>query len=98
MILPDDFWVRIKPVQRLHQRLYAAGMGWVIGWFVLLLTHTGRKSGKRYLTPLQYEKINGAYYVGAGAACAPTGSEMSLLTGACTYRLVVTRSTAWPSR
>jgi deazaflavin-dependent oxidoreductase (nitroreductase family) len=66
MILPDDFWVRIKPVQRLHQRLYAAGMGWVIGWFVLLLTHTGRKSGKRYLTPLQYEKINGAYYVGAG--------------------------------
>jgi deazaflavin-dependent oxidoreductase (nitroreductase family) len=32
----------------------------------LLLTHTGRKSGTRYVTPLQYEKIDGSYWVGAG--------------------------------
>ncbi len=66
MILPDEFWVRIKPIQRIHQKLYAVGMGWLIGRFILLLTHTGRKSGKRYVTPLQYERIAGAYYVGAG--------------------------------
>ncbi len=66
MILPDEFWLRIKPVQRVHRRLYASGMGWLIGRFILLLTHTGRRSGQRYVTPLQYEKIDGAYYVGAG--------------------------------
>ena len=66
MILPDDFWAKIRPVQRIHQRLYASGRGWMIGWIILLLTHTGRRSGKRYTTPLQYEKIDGLYYVGAG--------------------------------
>lgn len=66
MIVSDDFWVRIRNVQRIHQRLYASGKGWIIGWIILLLEHTGRKSGKRYVTPLQYEKIDGAYYVGAG--------------------------------
>ena len=56
----------MKNVQRIHQRLYASGRGWIIGKFILLLTHTGRKSGTRYVTPLQYEKIKGAYSVGAG--------------------------------
>lgn len=56
----------MKNVQRLHRRLYAGGKGWIVGKFILLLTHTGRKSGTRYATPLQYEKIAGAYYVGAG--------------------------------
>ncbi len=66
MIVSDDFWFRIKKVQHIHQRLYAAGKGWLIGWIILLLEHTGRKSGTKYVTPLQYEKIEGAYYVGAG--------------------------------
>ena len=66
MTLPDEFWERIKPVKRLHLRLYATGYGWVIGRFILLLTHTGRKTGQSYVTPLQYERIDGAYYVGAG--------------------------------
>lgn len=65
MILSDNFWTRIKPIQRIHQRLYAAGRGWIIGWLILLITHTGRRSGSQYDTPLQYEKIDGAYYVGA---------------------------------
>lgn len=66
MILPDSFWSRIKNVQRIHQCLYSAGMGWLVGWIILMLEHTGRKSGMTYFTPLQYEKIYGLYYVGAG--------------------------------
>ena len=56
----------MKNVQRIHLRLYASGKGWIIGNFILLLTHTGRKSGTRYVTPLQFEKMNGVYCVGAG--------------------------------
>lgn len=66
MIVPDEFWTRIRKVQRIHQRLYASGMGWLVGWIILLLEHNGRKSGKRYATPLQYEKMDGLFYVGAG--------------------------------
>jgi len=33
---------------------------------VLLLTTTGRKSGLPRTTPLQYEEIDGVYYVGSG--------------------------------
>jgi deazaflavin-dependent oxidoreductase (nitroreductase family) len=56
----------MKNVQRIHRRLYASGRGWIIGKFILLLTHTGRKSGTHYVTPLQYEITEGAYCVGAG--------------------------------
>jgi len=66
MILPDEFWSKIKNVQRIHQRLYSVGKGWMVGWMILLLEHTGRKSGKKYATPLQYENIDGLFYVGAG--------------------------------
>jgi deazaflavin-dependent oxidoreductase (nitroreductase family) len=64
-MIPDQFWSQIKNVQRIHQRLYDSGKGWIVGWLILLLRHTGRKSGKQYATPLQYEKIDGAYYIGA---------------------------------
>lgn len=65
-MIPDTFWSRMKRVQAIHKRLYDSGKGWIIGKIILLLTHTGRKSGSAYVTPLQYEKIDGAYYVGAG--------------------------------
>jgi deazaflavin-dependent oxidoreductase (nitroreductase family) len=68
-MIPDKFWHQIKNVQRIHQRLYDVGMGWLVGWLILLLCHTGRKSGKRYATPMQYEKIGGNYYVGAARGC-----------------------------
>lgn len=44
---------------------YALGLGPIIGRWVLLLTTTGRKSGKARVTPLQYEHIDGVYYVAA---------------------------------
>jgi deazaflavin-dependent oxidoreductase (nitroreductase family) len=53
------------PPKRIIPRLYDLGLGPLIGRFILLLTTTGRKSGLRRITPLQYEKIDGAYYVGS---------------------------------
>jgi deazaflavin-dependent oxidoreductase (nitroreductase family) len=58
-------WSKIKNVQKLHRFLYAIGLGPVIGRIILLLTTTGRKSGQQRITPLQYEKIDGVYYLGA---------------------------------
>jgi deazaflavin-dependent oxidoreductase (nitroreductase family) len=65
-MFPDSFWQRIKRIQSIHKRLYDTGKVRVIGRLILLLTHTGRKSGKQYTTPLQYEKVDGVYIVGAG--------------------------------
>jgi deazaflavin-dependent oxidoreductase (nitroreductase family) len=64
-MIPDSFWTKIKKVQRIHQKLYDSGGGWIIGWVILLLRHTGRISGRQYTTPLQYELIDGDYYIGA---------------------------------
>jgi deazaflavin-dependent oxidoreductase (nitroreductase family) len=58
-------WTKIKNVQKIHRLLYAVGLGQVIGKIILLLTTTGRKSGQPRVTPLQYEEINGEYYLGA---------------------------------
>lgn len=58
-------WSKIKNVQKIHRFLYTIGLGPVIGRIVLLLTTTGRKSGQPRTTPLQYEQIDGAYYLGA---------------------------------
>jgi deazaflavin-dependent oxidoreductase (nitroreductase family) len=40
-------------------------LGPIIGRIILLLTTTGRKSGLKRVTPLQYEEIDGKYYLGA---------------------------------
>jgi deazaflavin-dependent oxidoreductase (nitroreductase family) len=45
--------------------LYRLGFGPLIGRVVLLLTTTGRKSGLQRVTPLQYELIDGVFYLGA---------------------------------
>ena len=65
-MIPDEFWSKIRNVQRIHQRLYDSGRGWIVGWLILLLRHTGRRSGRQYATPLQYEKIGDTYCIGAG--------------------------------
>ena len=58
-------WAKMKNIQKIHRVLYAIGLGPVIGRIILLLTTTGRKSGKKRVTPLQYEKIGTEYYIGA---------------------------------
>ena len=55
----------MKNVQKIHRVLYAIGLGPLIGKIILLLTTTGRKSGKKRVTPLQFEKIGNDYYLGA---------------------------------
>jgi deazaflavin-dependent oxidoreductase (nitroreductase family) len=65
-MIPNSFWKHMRKIQRIHKRLYDSGNVGIIGRFILLLEHTGRKSGTHYATPLQYEKIDGAYCVGAG--------------------------------
>jgi deazaflavin-dependent oxidoreductase (nitroreductase family) len=58
-------WSKMKNIQKIHRILYAIGLGPVIGGFILLLTTTGRRSGLKRVTPLQYEKIGADYYLGA---------------------------------
>jgi len=53
-------WIKRPP-----QIAYALGLGPLIGRLVLLLTTTGRVTGKPRITPLQYEKLGDVYYVGA---------------------------------
>ncbi len=58
-------WAKFKNIQKIHRVLYAIGLGPQLGKIVLLLTTTGRRSGKKRVTPLQYEEIDGLYYLGA---------------------------------
>ena len=57
---PKILWKSLKIPAQL---LYKLGLGPVMGQFVLLLTTIGRKSGKRRVTPLQYEEVKGDFYV-----------------------------------
>jgi deazaflavin-dependent oxidoreductase (nitroreductase family) len=58
-------WAKMKNIQKIHRVLYAIGFGPVIGRIILLLTTTGRRSGLKRVTPLQYELIGSDYYLGA---------------------------------
>jgi deazaflavin-dependent oxidoreductase (nitroreductase family) len=58
-------WAKMKNIQKIHRFLYAVGLGPLIGRLILLLTTTGRRSGRKRVTPLQYEEIDGLYYLGA---------------------------------
>ncbi|NWG07026.1 MAG: nitroreductase family deazaflavin-dependent oxidoreductase [Chloroflexi bacterium] len=58
-------WAKMRNIQKIHRLLYAIGLGPAIGGIILLLTTTGRRSGKKRVTPLQYEKIGSDYYLGA---------------------------------
>ena len=61
----NSLWRWIRPAQYIHRFLYAIGLGPVLGRIILLLTTTGRKSGRRRVTPVQYEEIDGVLYVGS---------------------------------
>lgn len=58
-------WAKMKNIQKIHRFLYAIGLGPIVGKIILLLTTTGRKSGQKRVTPLQYEEIDGKYYLGS---------------------------------
>lgn len=45
--------------------VYALGLGPIMGGLVLLLVTTGNRTGLKRVTPLQYEEIDGRYYVAA---------------------------------
>ena len=64
-MIRDEFWNRMKNIQKIHRFLYAIGLGAIIGKFILLLTTTGRKSGQKRVTPLQYEQMDGNFYLGS---------------------------------
>jgi len=58
-------WAKMKNIQKIHRLLYAIGLGPFVGRIVLLLTTTGRRSGLKRVTPLQYEMIGDDCYIGA---------------------------------
>lgn len=58
-------WRRMKHIQKLHRVLYAIGLGPIVGRIILLLTTVGRKTSLKRVTPLQYEEIDGKYYLGS---------------------------------
>jgi deazaflavin-dependent oxidoreductase (nitroreductase family) len=58
---PKCLWRLMKP----PRIFYKLGIHHFVGQLVLLLTTTGRKTGLERVTPLQYEKIDDAYYVAA---------------------------------
>ena len=62
--VPFD-WAKMKNIQKIHRVLYAIGLGPLVGRIILLLTTTGRRSGLKRVTPLQYEMIGADYYLGA---------------------------------
>jgi len=65
----------LKLVSRVHVALYRASGGRIGGRFkvapVLLLTTTGRKTGKRRTTPLLYGEDAGRYVIVASVGGAP---------------------------
>lgn len=46
--------------------LYRSRAAPVLGRVILLLTTKGRKSGLPRITPLQYETVDGCFYIGSG--------------------------------
>lgn len=57
---------RLRPPDvRFFRTLYALGLGPIVGRLILLLTTTGRKTGLPRVTALQYEEVDGAYYLGS---------------------------------
>ena len=64
-MITDEFWSRMKNIQGIHRLLYAVGLGPIVGKIILLLTTTGRKSGQKRITPLQYEEIDGNFFLGS---------------------------------
>ena len=59
--IPDFAWQWIKVLNKRISSRYSERF--IAGDLVLLLITTGRKSGLQRTTPLQYEEVNGNYFV-----------------------------------
>ncbi|MEL7644292.1 MAG: nitroreductase family deazaflavin-dependent oxidoreductase [bacterium] len=57
--------MKIQPDNQKFTNLYRRFLYRVAGGVILLLTTTGRKSGREHTVGVQYELINGRYYGGA---------------------------------
>ena len=55
----------LRMMKRPPQLAYTLGLGPLIGRLVLLLTTTGRKSGRPRVTPLQYEELDEMITIGS---------------------------------
>jgi len=65
------------PPAHFIKTLYAIGLGPLVGRLILLLTTTGRKTGLARTMPLQYEEVDGAYYVESeGLPARPDRSQL----------------------
>lgn len=53
------------PDARFFRALYTLGLGPIVGRLILLLTTTGRRTGRKRVTALQYEEVEGAYWLGS---------------------------------
>ena len=61
--IPDVLWRWMRPFNHRMVRKYNASFR--ASDIMLLLTTIGRKSGRPRITPLQFEELDGAYYVGS---------------------------------
>jgi deazaflavin-dependent oxidoreductase (nitroreductase family) len=69
---PEEGWLSYPP-SYWHRLLFKApitlwrlGLGWLVGWVLMLITHTGRKTGLPRRTMVEYHSLNGVKY----APCA----------------------------
>jgi deazaflavin-dependent oxidoreductase (nitroreductase family) len=61
---PTSFWRKLlfkAPIE-----LWRLGLGWLVGWVLMLITHTGRISGFPRRTMVEYHSLHGVKY----APCA----------------------------
>jgi deazaflavin-dependent oxidoreductase (nitroreductase family) len=61
--IPDVLWRWMKPFNRRMVRKYSAQFR--ASDIVLLLTTIGCKSGQRRVTPLQFDELEGEYFIGS---------------------------------
>jgi hypothetical protein len=51
------------------KRLLRSPLHGIVGRSFMLITFTGRKSGRAYTTPVQYVQDSNTLYVGTGEGC-----------------------------
>ncbi len=61
-----------KHLNRFMLLMWRLGLGWLlniwpqVGGRIMVITHTGRKSGRTYRTPVNYAQVEGELYCAAG--------------------------------